>query len=589
MKLPSLRATCGVLLALLATQCAGPNGRSTDLSPASWDPGELERLLAENADYGRPALAATGREAMVSGTTGAPAVRAGLEAMRQGGSAVDAVLTTALTQVALAGGAWVSYAGILTLVVYDAETGEVVSLDATYDIPGAERDARSIPAQGSGKPSGRTALVPGFFGGVEAAHARFGKLPFASLFDPAIHFAEEGLELPAMLAGMMERRRAVIERLPETRRALLKEDGRLYVAGELFRQPELAATLRAVAENGADYVYRGAWAERFVETVQREGGVVTLDDMASYAPTWSEPVRALYGEYEVCALGLPSNGGVNVVECLNLLEEAGLRSLGSPAEDAHALFWLQQATNLFALAYLPRVFRDNVVAEREGTLEERASRDWAAWLWKRMAAGEFALTYAPKHGGSGGHSDSVVAVDPAGNVAALVHTINTDTWGETGIFVDGISIPDSAAINQGLMHEAGPGARLPSPTNPLIVLRGGKPVLASGSIGAGLHQETVQNLLYVLDHGMAPKAAIDAPSLLLPAFTIGKPIAQTAAGEFDAEMLEEVRALGQPVKELSGVDQRSARGYWVAIWIDPETGELTGACPGNFNGAVLAD
>ena len=201
-----------------------------------------------------------------------------------------------------------------------------------------------------------------------------------------------------------------------------------------------------------------------------------------------------------------------------------------------------------------------------------------------MRAGKFYLTRAPK----GGHSDGVVAVDRFGNVAAVVHTINTTSWGETGMFVDGVSIPDAACFQQQQIAVAGPGNRLPDPTSPLLVFKDGKPVLASSSIGAGLHQLMIQCLVSVLDHGMKPKAAIDAPAFAFPEFgTMGGSTARVPLGAFDTKLIENLRGMGQPVKELDTSAVRSFKGYWVGIWIDPETGALHGGAPGDLNGGVL--
>jgi gamma-glutamyltranspeptidase/glutathione hydrolase len=555
-----------------------------DLSPARWEAGELGRFIEKNSRFTGTARGAEGGECMISGTTGALAVRAGMEALKQGGSAADAVLTTALTQVTLAGGSWVSYAGLLSMVYYDAGSDRVHSMNAAFDIPREEDAPKTIPAQGSGIPSGRTALVPGFMAGVQAAHDRFGRLPFSSLFEPAVYFAEQGIEVPAFLAGMIRHRAEVLDRLPEARRVFFKEDGSPYGEGDLFKQPELAATLRAVATQGAKYMYTGPWARRFVETVRREGGRVTLEDMSRYEPIWSEPLRTTYREYEIHAYGLPALGGVDAVEAMNLVEAANLDQHGHHGRSPIALFWLMQITNLFGLSHVTPQVAKMILHGRDVTPPERTEKSWAKWLWEKMQDGKCFLSRVPQ----GSHSDAVVAVDRWGNVAAIVHSINTSIWGETGLFVDGVSVPDAACFQQPQMAAAGPGQRLPDDTNPLLVFQAGKPVLASGSIGAGLHQATVQCLVNVLDHGMKPREAIDAPAFLLPSFSmLGRTTAQVSKGDFDAKLLDELKRLGQPVNELDEAEMRAAKGYWIGIRIYPETGGLSGGAPGGLNGDVL--
>jgi len=220
------------------------------------------------------------------------------------------------------------------------------------------------------------------------------------------------------------------------------------------------------------------------------------------------------------------------------------------------------------------------------SLESRLSKEWAEWLWEQMQRGEFALTAKPS-GIPGEHSAAVVAVDQWGSVAAVVHSTNALWWGETGIFVDGVSIPDSAAHQLQAVARAGPGVRLPDPTNPLIILRDGKPVLGSASIG-DIHRETMQRLVSVLDHGMDPKSALDAPTLLSPSGDLAQIVERVSQGDFDERLLDAVRVMGQPVQalQLPFEEQMLARGWWVGIVIDPEAGTLDGGGPQLFGGHV---
>ncbi len=168
------------------------------------------------------------------------------------------------------------------------------------------------------------------------------------------------------------------------------------------------------------------------------------------------------------------------------------------------------------------------------------------------------------------HSDSVVAIDRWGNMAAVVHSINTVSWGATGIFVEGISIPDSAAFQQSAIAATGRGSRLPDPTNPGLVARSGKPVMTFGSIGSGLHIRTISSLVGVLDFGLTPQQAIDEPSIGCFEFG-GIDKLTVGTGEFSPEFLQALRDLGQDVSENDPL-----RGYWIGIQIDPDTRELRG-------------
>jgi gamma-glutamyltranspeptidase/glutathione hydrolase len=270
---------------LAGTSAAVGAGRKVDLSPASWPKGEYDRFMKAQGVDRTTAGAAKGTHGAVTVAYNGLAAGAGLEALKQGGNAIDAVMTGALAQIALGAGAPVSYFGIMSLIYHDAKTGKTHSMNAEWNTVSGENDAKTIPGaidfsstealQGKGAVSGRTALVGGFMKGVEAGHKKFGRLPFASLFDPAIYVAEQGMPVTPMLAEIFQFRDKDIRRLPETRATLVKPDGKAYVEGDVFRQPRLAETLRAVARDGADYMYGRRVGE---EAHRRDPGRWRQDD-----------------------------------------------------------------------------------------------------------------------------------------------------------------------------------------------------------------------------------------------------------------------------------------------------------------------
>ena len=522
------------------------------------------------AAHTNPAALAEGRSSVVIGTTSPGAVHAGLEMLKRGGTAADAAVATALAQVVECGGCYVSAAGIYGMIYYDAGTGKTHYLNACYNTVQDETDPASIPS--GGNPSGRSALVPGFMAGIQATHDRFGKLPRKVVFAPAINMASDGIKVSPLLDRFIATRSKVLSRLPETKRLFIKKDGKYYAEGELFRQPELATTLRAVGDQGAAYMYTGPWAEKFVAAVQREGGKITMKDLRAYQPSWEEPVRTMHRGHEVCAGGLSSLGGVNIIEALHLLDEADLPRRGNYATSPQSLFWLMQISHCQVLGFIaPAMLKD--FQGLDLLPESRLRKQTASAIWKKMNDGNWPFAASlKKDGETPSHSDGVVVADRWGNVAAVTHSINTVLWGDTGIFVDGVSIPDSAAIQRDAVGRAGPGKRLPDPMCPLIVLKDGKPVLGSSAIGGGLHQRTLQMLASVLDFQMDPQAAVEAPTLMLPDYSGGKPVAQVDQNQYEPKQLAAVRALGQPVKELAPELAGGVRGYWVGVHIDPNTG-----------------
>jgi gamma-glutamyltranspeptidase/glutathione hydrolase len=504
---------------------------------------------------------------MVAATTGGVAVQAGLEILKEGGTAVDAAMATALCEVTQAGGSYVSFAGLMMMVYYDAASDRVYFLDAQFQTPWEEKSPRSIPRTG-----GRTALVPGFMAGVQAAHDRFGKVPFRRLFEPAIALAEKGETVSTVMAWWINSKRSVLSRLPETKNIFTKADGKFYTTGDLFRQPELARTLKQVASQGAAHMYEGDWARRFVEVIQKNGGRITRQDMTNYHARWEEPLQTNYREYQAYAPGLSTWGGVNNIEALNLLELANVKQSGPYMTAPQSLLWLMQIAECHKMTWTR-----HDLSEHDLSPKSRATKPTSAWVWEQMQNGKW--PWLPegvrRRANQANHSDGIVVVDQWGNMAVIGHTINTSLWGDTGIFVDGISIPDAASFQPRDIAQAGPGKRLPNGMNPTLILRDGKPFLGSSAVGGGLHYKTLQVLVNILDFDMDPQSAVDTPAFLPDG---------VQDGSFDPKVLEGVAELGMKVRVLSPKKLRP--GYWVGVQVDPKNRRLRGGVSRGLEGQV---
>jgi len=580
-----------------------------------WSKRELEKYSKLNKSYMQSKPLAKGCSGMISGVSGALAVHAGLKALQQGGSAADAAIVTALVQIVLTGGSQISFAGVLNMVYYEANTGQVHSMNAAYNTVQEEEDPMSIPFLGN--PSGRATLVPGFMAGVQAVHDRFGKLPFARLFEPAIYFAEEGFVLDEGTMVWMDpynTRDKVLTRLPETREIFTNDYGEFYRKGDLFKQPQLADTLRKVASLGTDYMYRGEWARKLVKTLQREGGKITLKDLEEYKVLWSEPLRTLYRDHEICTMNFPNFGGAKAIEAFNLLECSDLGRFGPYITSADALFWfiqiarthyyLTEDIDMDRLPIAPELIK-RYLPEVDLSLESRVKKETARLLWLRLQkmGGWIPLNLEALKSRERklDNTSAVVAVDEKGNVAAVCHSINSLGWGTSGIFVDGVSIPDSASFQQPQVKAAGPGNRLPEMTNPLVVLKNGKPVLVSSCTGVGLHEITLQNVVNVLDHGIDPKSSVDAPKFGIPYILLEEDMTsleslnmrsgyekQYVGSDISTEVLDGVRKLGQQLEiTLSPKDMKTSfgrYGRWIGIQINPDNGKLLGGVDPGLNG-----
>lgn len=521
-------------------------------------------------------------EAMIVSTTAPTAIRSGLQIMREGGSAADAAIATAFSQIAICAGCWVSYAGRMTATYFDASTKKLHSLNACYDAPLAEVDPFSIPRPPT--PTGRSVLVPGFMAGMESLHDKFGKAQFAKLFQPAIQIANEGIPLTRQMARLIKGKEKVLTRFPEGRKVFHNDAGRLHAQGELFHQKELAKTLEQVAKLGAQYMYQGEWGERLVQVAQREGGRISLEDLANYKPTWTEPLTtSLRSGVTIAGLPTPNRGCPVAIACLNLADHAGLSDLGHFTESVEALDRVLKIQMASRLIYVQRG-RDalaEVLGKKALSLNDFADQSLGKKLWKIIQSDRWQLLLnrlSGKQPKRSEHSDSIVAVDSQGNVITMIHTINTAGWGQTGLFVDGVSIPDSGANQQGGIAEAGPGGRVPDHGPPLIAMKNGAPILAGCATGSGNVNASWQNFVNVLFYDMTPQQASDVPNFYNQTFE---------TKSLSHEFAEKAKAAGVPIQlkpNFGGFEM----GFWTGIRLDPTTGTIEGGKIRKLNGIVAS-
>ena len=287
-------------------------------------------------------------------------------------------------------------------------------------------------------------------------------------------------------------------------------------------------------------MYTGVWSRRFVKAVRGEGGQMTRRDLRRYEPVLGEILRLRYRNHEIHLPGAPATGGEYIQTILGHIAPHDMAGDGYYQRSADSLFHLARAIREFWLA--------------EVATAQRATD----------------------------HTDSVVVVDEEGNVAAAQYSIYTRLWGTTGIFVEGVSVGDTAATNQRMIEETGPGNLLPNPGNALVAFRNGRPALATASIGSGLIGVTAQALVDLIDYRLSPKKAQFSPTVRRPDFSLpGDPVRVTA-GRFADDLLDAVRGMGVPiVEEPRG--QEDAVGYWSGLIIQPD-GLMSAATSNAFNG-----
>lgn len=573
------------------------------LSPENWTKSQWSIAHTSMTDS---LGAIAGDSIMIINTGSSISSFSGFQVLEQGGTAIDAAIATALTDITLETGQGVSFAGICNLLYYEAKTGKVYSMNAGWNTPLQENDPKSIPDFMSMVPSGRTALVPGFLKGLESAHDKFGKLPFDALFESSIYFAENGIEVNQGLKFRMDMWKEILARLPETKEIFTDKDGNWLQPGDTLKQPKLANSLRKMASQGSVYMYNGEWAKRFVETIQKEGGHLSIEDLQQYDVIWDTPAHTNYRGYDLFGLATPSNGGINTIEAMNVLEQIDIRKLGHYTESSESLFALLRASRIadilgtsFTNSPLDTAVRKRYFPNLSVNPSDRVTKEHAQNLMANIKSSEWNKMIEEdqmaKSNLNTGHSHAIVAIDQYGNMVSLIHSSNTMFWGRSGIFIDGISIPDPGATNQEEIEMAGPGKRLPEATSPLIVLKENKPFLASNAISMGVHEITIQNTVNILDFNMTPSEAnlsphfapplLQSPSVFEFAKTFipfeGEPqgphVQTVTANTFSRGLLENVRAKGEPLEELPFYWYDTVKGMWIGIRVDSESGKLEGA------------
>ncbi|MDT9601017.1 gamma-glutamyltransferase [Sphingosinicella rhizophila] len=571
---------------------------ATDLSPAKW-PIEIREAAEKAESQGMTATQSrvhVGTNGAISGTASAISVAAGLMTLQNGGNAADAATAIAMTGITTQMGSVVSYAGIMSMVYYEAATGKVHALDGGYNGYREETDPLTIPVAdlgmlqaaartgtaGGGNVAevpetqtdlGRETLVGGYMAGMEAMQKRFGKLKWADLFAPAIHYAENGVTLSPSTSGFFAWRKTFLERTPEGKAFLAAGGTADFKPGETFAQPEAAKTLRAVAAQGAAYMYTGPWADEYVRIVRREGGKVVKADLAEYRPTWAEPLSTSFAGTTVYSPGGESDAGYNVIPLLNLAEASGLDKAAPFWRDPQSFIGVSRITG--TLENAPHLREDVRAALTAKGIDHSPASLLTKDFARQVAPLLPTIGVAPQGDAQSRHSNSLVVVDKEGNVAAITHTINSVVWGSTGIVVGGIPIPDSGGFQQQALAKLKPGGRLPNPMVQAIALKDGEPVLATAGIGSGLIPENFKILLSMLGQKL-PLAEVQAAPPLLSGFALRQQIPEPAindvavpAGAYDEAFLAQLKAGGLAVHEISQVMAGGLRGTVATITFDP--------------------
>src|SRR6267143_2133483 len=536
--------------------------------------------------------------------------QAGVEILKRGGNAVDAAVAVAFALAVVEPAAGNIGGGGFMLV--RLANGPTTFLDYREVAPG--KATRDMYIKADGKLDGEASVigyksvaVPGTVAGLELALKTYGTMKLAEVMVPAIRLAENGFAVTEKLERELREEKAGLARFPTSRRIFLN-DGKMLKAGETLKQPELAATLKRIAKNGAEEFYGGETARMIVADMAKSGGLITLEDLGAYKPRERDVLRAKYEsgghEWEVITSPPPSSGGVAIIEALNMLKDVPLKSW-EDVESVHMVVETMRRVFADRAAYLADPDYSNVpvagltdpcyakeLAETidaqhaSSSKEVRAGKPHTCGV---AAAGAVTSTLVSL--GEGPHTTHFSVVDEAGNAVASTYTLN-DSYGshvmssagflfndEMDDFTTQPGVPNALfGLIQSEANAIAPGHRPLSSMTPTILLRDGKLSFVTGSPrGPTIISATLLSVLNWMRLGMEPQAAINAsrfhhqwvPDRIL--------IERT----FQESLERALNARGHATHRVGHM------GLVNAIAIDPATGDRLGAADPRHDGAAV--
>ena len=464
------------------------------------------------------------------------ASEAGLSILKRGGSAADAAIATMLSLTVVEPQS--SGIGGGGFIVYQPANGPVGSIDGREKAPGVASPGQFLGPDGKPMPfmqaatGGRSVGVPGNVALAAEAHKKWGKLPWATLFEPAIKLAEGFTISPTMARFIAFGQDSLKQAGPEGRALYYDKDGAPLKAGTTFRNDKLAATLRLIAAKGADAFYKGPIAASIVKTVSTADAnptALTLADLAAYKAEVRAPVCGTYRQYKICGMGPPSSGGTGVLAMLKQLERFDMTGLGKDNPVSWHLFGESQR-----LAYADRekwIGDPGFVAVPTKGLADPAylgARSALINAGDRMAKAEAGMPAGAPTARVNAADNEVAGTtnfavaDSAGNITTWTSTVEK-TFG-SGLVAEGFVLNNEltdfnfAPEDQGKLtaNHVQPGKRPRSAMSPTIVYdASGKPILAIGAAGGvTIIAQVTKAIIGVLDWGLPVEEAIALPQLI---------------------------------------------------------------------------
>ncbi len=508
------------------------------------------------------------------------ASQAGAQILAQGGSAADAAIA-ANAVLGVVEPMMDGIGGDLFAIEWDAKTGKLSGLNSSGWAPEKltpellkQRSFDHMPGQGI-----FSVTVPGCVRGWEALHKKFGKLPWADLFRPAIYYARNGFPVTEVVETFWRSEKADLEKDLNGRRVFLI-DGETPKVGEVFRNAEYARALELIAQEGPDAFYRGAIAKAILKTSERLGGVMTAADLGDFRAEWVEPISTTYRGWTVYEL--PPNGqGMAVLEMLNIFEKFPLDEWGFANADG---FHVKLEAQKLAYADLRRYNADPKFAKVpvEGILSKKYAAERAATIDLKRAHCDVEPGEPSRFG-----NDTVylTAVDSEGNIVSLIQSV-ASLFG-SGVIVDDFGFPLQNRGSGFVLDAHHPDVLAPRkrPFHTIIpgFMEKGDLHIGFGIMG-GLNQPQAhaQFVSNVVDYGMNIQAALDAPRFTKLSFGGCRFMIE---GRVPAGIRESLTERGHPL-DVRG-DFSSWFGGGQVVLHNSSTGVNSGASSPRKDGAAI--
>ncbi|EJL6484929.1 gamma-glutamyltransferase [Vibrio cholerae] len=465
------------------------------------------------------------------------ASEAGASILRQGGNAIDAMVTTQL-MLGLVEPQSSGIGGGSFLVYWDAKKKALTTFDGRETAP--LNATPELFLDSTGQPmkfydavvGGRSVGTPGTVKLLWETHRQYGKLEWARLIEPVAKLAEQGFEVSPRLAALIAEDKERLGRFPATKAYFFDAQGEPLKAGTLLKNPDYAATLRAIAQQGASAFYQGDIAKDIIATVQNapgNPGVLAQQDFDTYQVKQRAPACAAYQSYQVCGMGLPSSGGLTVGQILALTEQYDLKGWG--AQDVKSWQVLGDASQLaFADRGLYMADQDYVPVPTQGLLDKAYLAERAKLIQPGKALTSAPAGNPPWHHAQLRSPDQSIElpstshfniVDREGNVVSFTTSIE-NAFGSR-LLVRGFLLNNEltdfsfATQSEGrpIANRLEPGKRPRSSMAPTIVLQDNQPYLAIGSPGGSrIIGYVAQALIAHIQWDMDIQAAINQPHVL---------------------------------------------------------------------------